>query len=504
MNSSTRLCLPVLAVLSLLLAPPARASGGGGGGGGDSEIIQFLASTGADANGTCRVRLRDKGDSTDFNVELDHMSAGDFELWVSGVQVHDGTLSVGSLGEAEIEYETPKDGAKPLFDFAVLDQLIEIRQGLTVFFSDTFDGTGSGGGGGGGGDTTKTEIFMVNVGPDLNAQGRLKYEAKGSKLKFSVEVEHLDAGTYDLLVAGAPVSQLTVTGVEQELEFQDPVEAGKSLLDFDPLGAQVDIASGATIYLTAVMPGSDSVTGSKAPKSGKKSADDLGKKNGDKLLVLLASSGVIPGASGKATLAQSGETEFEVEFEDAPAGDYALQVGGVEVATLTTLTDSGQWSFSTSPSAGQALLDFEVQGQLVAILHGTDTVLSVVFPVSVQSALGTFKKEIHDSQHVKINLVATGVDLDARGQADFKDKSSHDTLVVSVFDLAPGEYDLVVDGAPHAGVLVVSKQDGKAKVTFDSQPKGNKLLLDFTVPGATVQVTPAGDAATVLLAGVVE
>ena len=105
---------------------------------------------------------------------------------------------------------------------------------------------------------------------------------------------------------------------------------------------------------------------------------------------------------------------------------------------------------------------------------------------------------------MKINLVSTGVDLDARGLLDFKSKSSHDTLVVSVFDLAPGSYDLLVDGTAHAGVLVVTKQDGKAKVTFDTQPKGNKLLLDFTVLGTLVQVTPEGDAATVLLAGVVE
>src|SRR5262245_48647935 len=177
MTPPVRSLLPALAVLSALLAPPARAND-------DVEVLQFLAGTGADANGTCRARWRDKGGSLDFNVEIDHMDAGVYELWVAGAPVHDGSFSVGALGEAELEYETPKDGAKPLLDFAVLDQTIEVRQGATVFFSDVFDGSGGGGGGSGSGGSAggKTEIFMVNVGPDANAKGRLRFEQKSGKL----------------------------------------------------------------------------------------------------------------------------------------------------------------------------------------------------------------------------------------------------------------------------------------------------------------------------------
>jgi len=489
--------LPALALLASTLATPAEASGGGDG----VEVLQFLASTGVDGDGTCRARWRQDSESTDFNVELEDLDAGDYELWVTGV-AH-GAITVDGLGQGEVEFVTPQDGDKPLLDFEVLDQLVEIKQGATVFFSDTLDGTGSSGGGGGD-DQTKTEVFLVNVGPDLNAQGKLRYESKPGKLKFSVEVEHLDEGTYELLVAGAPVAEIVSTGKEQEIEFQDPVESGKVLLNFDPLGALVEVAAGGVTYLTAVMPASNTVTGTKAPKSGKKGAEDAGKKNGDALLMLLLNSGVVPGASGKATLSQGGETEFEVECEDVPDGDYELQVAGVTVGVASATGGAAQWNFSTSPGAGQVLLDFEVQGELVAITSGADVILSVVFPVSVQAALGKFKKEIHDSTRIKINLVATGEDLDTRGMLDWKDKSSHDTLVVNIQDLAPGDYDLVVDGTQKAGVLVVVKPDGKAKVVFDTQPKGQKLLLDFVASGATVQVTPAGDNATVLLQGVVE
>jgi len=290
------------------------------------------------------------------------------------------------------------------------------------------------------------------------------------------------------------VHEFAVAGEETEVEFQDPVEAGKVLLNFEPLGAPVELLSGGTTFLTAVMP----AAGTGAPAKAKAGAKDTGKNKGDGLEVVLLNSGVAPAASGKAELSQSGETELEVEFEDAPVGDYELRVGGVAHGALTGV-GAGSWKFSTSPQAGETLLDFEVQGQLLEISDGTDTLLSVVFPVSVQAALGTWKKEVQSATRTKLNLVPTGVDLDARGLADFKDKASRDTFVVSVFDLPAGTYDLVVGAETLAGALVVTKADGKAKVGFDTQPKGAKLPLDFAVPGQLVQVTPAGDPGTVLL-----
>ncbi len=484
--------LPALFLLVASSAAPLSA------GGDDLEILQYLAGTGADPDGTCRARWRQDENSTDFGVELEQMDAGDYEVWVAGELR--GDLTVDGTGEGDVEFKTPQDGDKPLLDFEVLDQLVEVKQGATTFFSDTFDGSGTGGGGGSGGAASKIEVFMVAVGPDGNAQGRLRHELKAGERRFDLEVEHLDAGAYQLLVSGMPVAEFTTDGLETEIEFQDPVESGKVLLNFEPLGAQVDVVSGGEVYLTAVMP----AAGTGAPSKGKQGAQDTGKKNGDGLLVVLLNTGLVPAANGKAQLETSGETEFEVEFEDAPAGDYELLVGGIVRGGTSAVGGAGEFRFSTAPGAGEELLDFEVQGQLVAITDGVDTLLSTVFPVSVQAALGTWKKEIHDAARVKVNLVASGADLDTRGVLDWKDKASKDTLVVSVFDLPAGSYDLLVDGVPHDDVLVVTKADGKAKVTFDTQPKGSKLLLDFVVAGAVVQVTPAGDNGTLLLEALVE
>jgi hypothetical protein len=44
--------------------------------------------------------------------------------------------------------------------------------------------------------------------------------------------------------------------VEGELEFRNPVEPGKHLLDFDPRGQQIDVLEGATVILEKLFPSS--------------------------------------------------------------------------------------------------------------------------------------------------------------------------------------------------------------------------------------------------------
>ncbi|HTE06796.1 MAG TPA: hypothetical protein VK824_11405, partial [Planctomycetota bacterium] len=421
--------------------------------------------------------------------------AGAYELFITDLSSPKHGLVVDGTGHGEVEFKTPADGSKPLFDFPVFDQLMEVRQGATVFFSDTFGGAGGGGGGGVSGDNTRTEAFMVNVGPDFNAQGRLRYEAKGSKTKFSVEVEKLDAGTYTLLVAGSPVGELVTTGpASVELEFQSPVEPGKTLLNFDPLGAQVDVTRDGVTWLTGVLAGANSSTGTKPPGKAAKGCKDLGKGKADALLVFLANTGLLSGAQGTAKLAQGGETEWEVELEHVPAGSYGLAVNGAPVGTLVADgTGHAQLDFSTSPGNGVLDLSFAVKGQLVEISSGSGVILSAVFPMSVQAALGSFSQETFKAGKVKVNLVNAGVDLDARGTATWKLAGSGGTqLLVQVQDLPAGSYRVqaVKDSVTtvSAAALVVSAQ-GKGKLVLASVPKGSALLLDLDPVGALLQVT---------------
>ncbi|MCE9593152.1 MAG: hypothetical protein K8S98_03065 [Planctomycetes bacterium] len=476
-------------------------------GGNDQIVSQFLASTGADANGTSRARWRDKGGSVlDFNVELDHMSAGSYELYVTDLVTPKGSISVDGLGHGDVEFKTPQDGVKPLFDFSVFGEIVEVRQGATVFFTDTFDGTIGGGGGGSGVDTSKIGLYMVSVGPDFDAQGQLKYEAKATKTKFSIEVEKLTPGTYDVLVDGVQVSQLTTTSsISVEQEFQDPIEPGKLLLDFDPLGAQIDVVQGATVYLTAILPASNSSTGTTAPNKPGKGSKDLGKKKGDALEIALANTGLQSAAKGKAKMTQTGETEFEVEVEHLPAGNYDFFVAGVQQGTFVVgALGAAQLDYSTSPSGGVLLLDFAVKGETLEVRSNAGTLLSAVFPTSVQAALGNFAKESFKTNKVKVNLINAGVDLDATGTASWKRKSSgSQSLTLTVRDLPAGVYGVVVNGTPSAATLTVTGAIyGKGTLVFATVAKGKKVALDFDPVDATVQITDSFG--TVMLQAVID
>jgi hypothetical protein len=519
MISTTRIAMAAL-TLGLLVAPlgtSVRADDDDCGGGGDEDeqkISQFLESTGEDPDGTCEVRVIKDDEDLKLMVFLKDMDEGDYELWVDGNEVgsihvtpggnghvqfhsHDGDDDDGDCdcdGDDDDQGEEDPGGKPPGdLDFAFVGKLFEVKQGDTVFFSDIFlEGQA---------DKLRFEVFMVNVGPDPDAEGVLRYVSTADSKKFEVKVRGLDPGTYDLIVGGTTVAQLEVVDDDEVFVFADPADVGQSPLDFDPLGQQIDIALAGTVYLTAMMPAAGS---DQRFEHARKCASNLGKVSGDRLRVLLAGTGAAPAARGNATLQLSDDAEFRVEFKHVSAGSYTLRVGGEWVGTTTVQGSKGEFRFSQSPGPGEGLLDFTVQGERIEVRHGSDTVLAVVFPISVQAAKGAWKKEKHDADRVRINLVPAGADLDVCGVLDWKDKASHDTLAISVCDLPEGSYDLRVGGTAVPGVLLVVKPDGKARVVFDTKAKGKKQLLGFAVPGETVQVTPAGEPGTVLMEGVVE
>lgn len=488
-------------LLALGVAAPASQAN-------DDDVIniQFLSNTGEIPAAKAKARLRFKEDSTDFKVELEQIADGTYSLFVADDMKGDIEVA-GSVGE--IEFETPLDEPKPLLDFDVLGQTIEIRQGETVLFSAVFAGDGAGGGGGSG--KVKVEVFMVNVGPDANAKSRLRYEAKSNKLRFKVKVEQLAAGDniFQFFVGGTQRAEFDTTGLnEVELDFRDPVsddddddgaddgEATFHLpLDFAPLGKAVEVRQGLQVFLSALMPGPGAT---KPPKKGGKAAKNIGKKKGDRLRVKLLDLGVIDGPSGKLELGQSAtETEFRVELEDLPDSSYMLRVGGVDIAPIVVVGGEGRLDFSTTPEGDELLLDFAVKAQLIEILLDTDAVLGTVFPVSVQAALGKFKKEKVKENKIRLNLINTGLDLDATGFVTWKrNKKGVERLKLRTRDLPAGDYTLRVDGIAR-GVFTVKKQDGPGKLKFK--------VLEFDVVGLLLEIVDSEDAVplSVVLGGVI-
>lgn len=228
----------------------------------ESELEEPIASTGVDpdADGSARFRTRDDCEQ-DFQVEIEDVPLGSYELRVDGVLR--GTITVvdnaGDI-EGEIEFDTDPDGSALPLDFDPNGKLIEVAQGATVFFSDTF------GSGGTGGPTicepTEDEVPLLNTGPVGSAKGKARFRVKDDcDEDFRVEIEDLPLGNYTLEVGGVAVGTISVVldggEAEGEVEFDDdPDEPGELLLTFDPRDALVQVIQSGTVFLERVFPGS--------------------------------------------------------------------------------------------------------------------------------------------------------------------------------------------------------------------------------------------------------
>ncbi len=461
----------------------------------DVIVTQFLASTGAAPGATAEARWRDKGDALDFQVELEDIASGSYELFVGGVQR--GTIAVGGLGEGETEFKIPLDSPKPLFDFEVFDELIEVQRDGVTYFSDVFDGNGGAPGGGSTGKKSKIEIFMATTGVDLDAKGRLRHRVDKGVTRFDVELERLDAGSYDLLVGGVSVAAFEASGAsaeEIEFEFRDPPEPGHLPLDFDVLGKVVDVTGAGGVVLTAVMPGDAASTGVKPPSKGGQAARDLGRRKRDALLMRLANTASVTQLDGDVVLEQNGAShQLVVRVENAQAGGHAVLVDGVQRGEVVVGADgAGELIFATEPSAGELALDFAVKGRLIEVQSTGATALAVVFPASVQHALDDFTVAKTTASFVRRDLVNAGSDLDARGLLVRRTKGANTRVVLKMRDLPLGTHTVSVGGID-VGSFEVTKEGVKSKLVLATQPKGKQLALPVDPFGVTVEVRAAGD-----------
>ncbi|MCU0989949.1 MAG: hypothetical protein MUE63_10290 [Xanthomonadales bacterium] len=215
--------------------------------------------------GSGHADFEERADRTEFKVEAEDIPNGTYRIFVGGV---DRGQLVVSLGIGETEFRSPVETGKVLLTFDPRGQVIEVRdgQGAVLTSGDAVfeggDDNGGGGGGGGGGidfGTTEIEVELSNTGVYPAASGDAKLEPRDDRTDFSVEIEDVPAGSYALRIGGTVVgtlqAALDVDGtVRGELEFRDPVEPGKILLDFDPRGKQIDVLQGNTVVLETLFP----------------------------------------------------------------------------------------------------------------------------------------------------------------------------------------------------------------------------------------------------------
>jgi hypothetical protein len=300
----------------------------------------------------------------------------------SNVEGNERVVEVGSL---ELEFSSCNEGTAT---FATTLPSVGSGSFPVERFTDLFNTSCSGGVS----DDTPSDVLVteqrIGLSPardGLLASGHADFEERPDRTEFSVEVEDLADGSYRIMVGGIDRGELVVTMGIGETEFRSPVEAGKVLLAFDPRGQKIEVHDDQGAVLTS----DDSVI-----DGGGNGGDDGGGDDGGGTLdfgsveieVGLSNTGVYPLASGDAKLEpRDDRTDFSVEIEDVPVGDYTLRIGGSVVGTISVvqLTDGsveGEIEFRNPVEPGKVLLDFDPRGLQIDVLEGSTVILETLFP----------------------------------------------------------------------------------------------------------------------------
>lgn len=224
-------------------------------GGSSYEIEQFMINTGVYPNGNARAKFKQGTSSSEFEVEIEGIPLGMYDLSVDGeIRGQIEVMNDGNETEGEIEFESPADEDELLLVFDPQGKTIEVLEGNIVLFEIVFAPVDPG--------TTnpvdngappfanglETEVDLNNTGLITSARGSVKLEQDLTEVEFEAEIEDLPPGNYGLYIDGQIVGTISVTngegGPEGELEFSFPADADDLVLDFDPRGKLIEIRQG--------------------------------------------------------------------------------------------------------------------------------------------------------------------------------------------------------------------------------------------------------------------
>lgn len=381
-------------------------------------------------------------------------------------------------GTAKFNLQTiPTPGAQ-LLDFDPRDQVVEIQDpvGTILATTETPSGTRPKG------TRIRERASLSPTGVVPSASGRVEIQERRGVRDFDVEIEDVPNGAYTLSVDGIERGTINVVGGKGVIEFSDGGNDPDELpLNFDPLGALVQVAQGATVILSgtalADAPGLNVCT----PSESTTPLDNVGPD---------------PDADGdtRFRVKSDCDRDFQVEVEDLPAGSYEVLVGGVVRGTVNVVdlgagVVQGEIEFDTDvDEPGEVLLDFDPVGKLVEVRQGGTVYLSSTVGAGAPGSCGF--------EDVEPDLVSTGVDPDADGKARFRQETDCDRdFRVEVEDLAVGSYGLAVAGIVRGAIQVVDTGAGdtEGELEFDSDPdEPGEILLDFDPRGKLVEVRQGG------------
>lgn len=464
----------------------------------NERVLLAPTNSGDAIKGKAEYRASKKGER-EFKVQVERITGTGFELFVNGVKR--GDLRVSGR-EAKVEFSTSPGRNELPLDFDPRGQVIDVMQAGAIRVTGTLLAKAQNVNVA----TPSIQNFGIpSTGADDNGTAKAKLRIRENARKdFSVEIEDVSVGAYELLIGGNVVGTIDVVatdaGTEGEIEFSagDDHPDGELPLTFDPAGASIVIRKDGAVYFEGVF-GSNSGTGGSNNGGGSVTFPPEAPTQFEENL---AKTGVISGASGDAKfeIRDDGRRKFSVEIEDVPAGAYKLYLGGTLRGTISAATTASgvkgeiEFSYGDDHPKGELPMAFEPRGQLIEIKNANgETIFSHLFGDGSASNDGTGNPAM--PVELKLPLISTGADSNASAEAKFRRKDNGDEdFEVEVEDVNIGSYELVVGGVVRATIDVVSVPGGtRGKVEFDSDsPKAGELLLDFAIAGQEVVVRKDG------------
>lgn len=369
-------------------------------------------------------------------------------------------------------------------------------------------------------DDFRAPLLPTGVIP--GASGKIDYESNATRVEFEVEIEDVPEGDYELHVAGVLRATISVvmtdSGPEGEVEFRSPVEPGKLLLDFEPLGELVEIIQNGSVILEGLVepaaggaPGNPGTPGGGTPAFG----DD------EEIDVDLNNDGVYPAGSGDAEFEQRpNRLEFDIEIEDVPVGEYTLFVDGIQrgVIEVVFLDDDteGELEFRHPPEPGKLPLDFDPRGTLIEVLENSTRVFHVDFPTEGNDDDDDDGPGDDDdgpgddddgpgddddgpgdggnagpSAEITVGLNNAGVYPAGDGEARWeRDDDGEIDFDVEIEDVPIGDYTLRVGGISRGTITVTTDDDDtEGEIEFSTPTDDpDELPLDFDPRGQLIEV----------------
>lgn len=415
-----------------------------------------------------------------FNVQLTGVSGSNWVLYVDGLRRGD-FANRGTTGRLGFD-STPRNTNTLLLDFDPRGKVLDIARETNLVFSGVMAAQAT--------NVSfaapRAQVAFIpstGVDPDGTARAKLKVDEK-ARQKFSVELEDVPVGTYELLADGVLTANVQVitnlTGTEGEVEFSSREDNGDELpLTFDPTNTVFTVQRAGTVYFTGalVLPGSGTNTNS-GPAF---------------LTEALSSTGLDGDAHGEAKFEvdDRGRQKFSVEIEDVAEGSYALWVGGVQRATFAAQTILGKVTGEIEFEAGdddtdELPLNFDPRGQLIEVRGTAGTYFSHVFG----NGGATNSPGLTTPLEIVLPLFNAGAPVNATARMEYqRDDDGGESFEVELEDLAVGNYELWVGATQRAVIAVVATTGGtRGQVEFDDTPKAGESLLNFNPRGEIITV----------------